>query len=155
MKGIDEATVDRVERPSVVIGGSIGRSDVDCQTCPFDEAFKARVMLGVDAVELDAAGPSEGFELKKVPDHVVEREHLTQRLRHQLLAQMQADEAPGADHAYSQRLDRPSVQICSGRSLLLSPKSSSPSCMYACMSTCKVVSSQFPLERTTRNEAPV
>lgn len=116
---VDEVTVDRVERPSVVIGGSTDRGEVDRQICHLDEAFEARVVLDVDAVELDAAGPGEGLGLEEVPDLVVvdvEGEHLVRRLRHQLLAQMGADEAPRADHAYGHRRDRPPVQIYSRHS---------------------------------------
>lgn len=71
-------------------------------------------MLDVEAVELDAVGPGEGAGLEEVLDLVavdVEGQHPVRRLRHELLAEVGADEAAGADHADRQRLDRPPVQI--------------------------------------------
>ena len=61
-------------------------------------------MLDVEAVELDSARPWLGFGLQEVLDLVtvnVQGEDLVGRLRHELLAEVGANEATGADHADS------------------------------------------------------
>ena len=80
-----------------------------------DEAFEARVVLDVQAVELDAIGPRVSARgLEKVLDLVavdIETQHLVRRLRHELFAEVGANEATSSDHAYRQRLDWFPVQI--------------------------------------------
>lgn len=80
-----------------------------------DEAFEARVVLDVEAVELNAIGPRVSPRgLEKVLDLVavdIETQHLVRRLRHELFAEVGANETTSSDHAYRQRLDWFPVQI--------------------------------------------
>ena len=66
-------------------------------------------------MELDAIGPRVSARgLEKVLDLVavdIETQHLVRRLRHELFAEVGANEATSSDHAYRQRLDWFPVQI--------------------------------------------
>ena len=86
-----------------------------------DEPLEPRVMLDVDAMELDPLGPLRGIRLEQVLDLVVvdvEREDLVRSLVQELLAEVRADETAGADHADRDRLDRLPVQIQSNGSVV-------------------------------------
>ena len=79
-----------------------------------NEAFEARIVLNVEAVEVNAIRPGQRRRLEEVLDLVaidIERQNLVLRLGHELLAEVRADEAAGADHAYGERLDRIPVEI--------------------------------------------
>nr|GLL31155.1 hypothetical protein B296_00053470 [Ipomoea trifida] len=93
------------------------KSERNYQICHLDEAFKARVVLDVEAVKLDAIGPGMGGGgLEEVLDLVivhVHRENRVLRLRHQLLAEVGPYEPSGANHTYLNRLYRIPVQIYS------------------------------------------
>lgn len=79
-----------------------------------DEAFEAGVVLDVEAGEGDAAVPWEAGGLEQVLDLVavdVDGDDLVRGLGQQLLAEVGADEAAGADHADRHRRYRVPVQI--------------------------------------------
>lgn len=71
-------------------------------------------MLDVDTMKLDPTGPFNRIRLEQVLNLIVvdvESEHVMRSLVHQLLAEVRADEASGANHAYRERLNRPAIQI--------------------------------------------
>lgn len=86
-----------------------------CQIRHLNQAFEPRVILYVQAVELDSIGPRVAVRwLQQMPDLVVvdiERQNLVRRLRHNLLTEMGANETAGTDHANRHGLDRLPVQI--------------------------------------------
>lgn len=86
-----------------------------CQIRHLDQAFEPRVILYVQAVELDSIGPRVTVRwLQQMPDLVVvdiERQNLVRCLRQKLLTEMRPNETAGTDHANRHGLDRLPVQI--------------------------------------------
>uniref|UniRef100_A0A7C8YV23 Uncharacterized protein n=1 Tax=Opuntia streptacantha TaxID=393608 RepID=A0A7C8YV23_OPUST len=113
---IDEIAVNCVKRPRIVVSRSTDRRQINRQIRHLDEAFKARIMLDIDTVELNTLSPRKIGRFKKVLDLVivnVDSEDLVRSFGHELLAKVRADESAGADHADSYRLYRISVEIYS------------------------------------------
>jgi len=111
---VDEIAVNGVERAGVVIRGSANGSQINSEICHLDEAFEARVVFDVEAVEGDAAGPGGIGGFEEVFDLVVvdvEGEDGVRGFGHELLAEMRAYEAASADHADRKCLHGVPVQI--------------------------------------------
>lgn len=113
-KSINEITVNGIKGSGVVISRCTNSSEINGQICHFDETLEPGIVFDVEAVEVDAAMPREVVGFQEVLDLVavdIQGENLVRGFGHELLAEVGADEAAGADHADCERRDGVAVEI--------------------------------------------
>lgn len=114
---VDEVAVDGVEGARVVVRGRADRRQVYRQIGHLDEPLEPGVVLDVESVEGDASCEVRRRGVDEVADLVavdVDGEDDVGGLGHELLAEVGADEAAGADHADGEGRDGVAVQIQAG-----------------------------------------